>query len=255
MKQIESKNGKKMLIFDDKDNLCPYCSYPLSEDENPKFKNQCFTCNSVAKAIREAPDGSLMKNIQIHPYPFEKIICIGKYYKLKESLKESDPAHFLSLCLIHYKNDPYNLNFFSNLLKQKIKNFIDKNNLKKKDIIICGIPDLESKNHKKIDLLCNEISKKIKIPYIQVIEKIKDIPPQKKREKIQERYENVFGAYVLKEEYKEKIKKKIVFLIDDIVSTMATSYECSKILKENGAKKVYIFALGRNIFIPPEKKK
>lgn len=250
MKVLDLKEGKKMLIFDEKDNLCPYCSYPLSNHENPNFRNQCYSCNSIASAIRNSPKDSYFRSIKIRPYPFEKIICVGEYYKLKESLKESkDPAHLLSLCLIHYKDHSDNIAFFSNLLKQKIESFIEDTHLNKKEIILCGVPDLESKSHQKIDLLCKEISKKTGLSYLPAIKKIKNIPTQHKKEKIVERYENVRGVYNIEENYKKELNNKIIFLIDDIVSTMASTYECAKELKASNSNKIYVFGLGRNIFI------
>lgn len=248
MKELDLKKGKKMLIFDEKDNLCPYCSYPLSDDENPNFRNQCYSCNSIARAIRNAPKDSYFKKIQIRPYSFDKIICVGGYYKLKESLKESkDPAHLLSLCIIHYKDHPDNIAFFGTLLKQKIEHFIRKNNLNKKDIILCGIPDLESKSHQKIELLCKEVSKKTGLTYLPLLKKVKEIPTQHKKENIQERYENVNGGYITDINYKKEINRKVIFLVDDIISTMASVYECARKLKESNSNKIYVFGLGRNI--------
>ena len=44
-------------------------------------------------------------------------------------------------------------------------------------------------------------------------------------------------------------------LIDDIFSTGASVNECARILKENGAKRVYVFTLGRTIIPEKEEKK
>jgi len=250
MKKIDAGKGRFMSLFDEKDDLCLYCSYPLSEDENPNFKGQCYSCNSIAKSIRNSPPESIMKDIKIRPYPFESLICLGEYYRLKESLKESkDPTHLLSLCLIHYKDNPDNAVVFANLLGERIKRFIKDNSLERENILICGVPDSESKKHQKINLLCQKLSKKIGIIYLPLLKKIKEVS-QHKTEKIQERYENVYGAYVIDENFQSKINGKFIFLIDDIVSTMASAYECSKKLKEGGVEEIYVFALGRNIFLP-----
>ena len=60
-----------------------------------------------------------------------------------------------------------------------------------------------------------------------------------------ERAKNMEGAFKVAEP--EKIRNKNILVLDDIFTTGATLDECSKILKEAGARKVYIltFASGR----------
>ena len=43
------------------------------------------------------------------------------------------------------------------------------------------------------------------------------------------------------------IKNEIILLIDDIFTSGATVSACAKILKENGAKKVYVFTLAKTL--------
>jgi ComF family protein len=56
-----------------------------------------------------------------------------------------------------------------------------------------------------------------------------------------ERLENLKDAFYIKNA--EIINNKVLLLIDDIYTTGATTDECSKILKENGAKEVQILTL------------
>ena len=60
-----------------------------------------------------------------------------------------------------------------------------------------------------------------------------------------ERASNMEGAFSLKNP--EKIRGKNILVIDDISTTYATLEECSRVLKQGGAQKVYIltFASGR----------
>jgi ComF family protein len=60
-----------------------------------------------------------------------------------------------------------------------------------------------------------------------------------------ERLTNLKGAIDLKEGFKDKIKGKFVLLIDDVSTTGSTLDECSKVLKENGAKYVCGLVLAR----------
>lgn len=248
MKKIGAGKGKFMELFDEEDSLCPKCNYPLDSLDYP---NSCLSCNAIKKLARESKKDSFLR--EIYPYPFEKIICVGEYHVPKVYRGNSkNSKYMLSKCILHYKKYPNNIDPFSDLLKEPIENLILKEGLDKKKIIICGVPDLESEKHQKAELLCEAISEKTNIAQIPFLKKIKEIPKQHKTEGLKGKYENVHGAYLINEEHKEKIKGKIIFLIDDIISTMATVNECAKELKKHHPKKINVFSLGRNI-LPPRK--
>ncbi len=60
-----------------------------------------------------------------------------------------------------------------------------------------------------------------------------------------ERKQNVSGVFSVKNA--DKIKNRNILLIDDVFTTGATVNECAKILKQNGAKKVFVFTFARVI--------
>jgi ComF family protein len=76
-----------------------------------------------------------------------------------------------------------------------------------------------------------------------------DILRRKRSTKVQrnlnpnERMHNLHGAFCV--DKPESIKGKTLLLVDDIFTTGATSNECCRILKEAGAKKVFVLALAR----------
>ena len=55
----------------------------------------------------------------------------------------------------------------------------------------------------------------------------------------EKRQKNMQGAFVLGDKEKDTISGKIIFLIDDVVTSGATLIEAAKVLKRNGAGKVY----------------
>jgi len=63
------------------------------------------------------------------------------------------------------------------------------------------------------------------------------------RLKIQERISNVTGVYAVLQ--KEKIAGKTILLIDDILTTGATIRECSRVLRESGAKKIIVAVVAK----------
>ncbi|VAX26377.1 Competence protein F homolog, phosphoribosyltransferase domain; protein YhgH required for utilization of DNA as sole source of carbon and energy [hydrothermal vent metagenome] len=57
----------------------------------------------------------------------------------------------------------------------------------------------------------------------------------------EERKENLNQAFILRE--KEKVRSKKVIIVDDVITTGATVSEIAKILKENGAEKVFAISI------------
>ena len=75
-----------------------------------------------------------------------------------------------------------------------------------------------------------------------VLVKVKNVPPQTLLE-IEEREKNVSGVFRVVGE--EKIKGKIVLLVDDVYTTGSTVKECSLVLREAGAKEVRVLTLAQ----------
>jgi len=86
---------------------------------------------------------------------------------------------------------------------------------------------------------------------IEIFDKIilrsKHTRPQMTIRNRRERIQNVANVFVFNktEENINLIKNKKVLLIDDITTTGSTLFECAKVLKQNGAKKVYGIVLAR----------
>lgn len=70
------------------------------------------------------------------------------------------------------------------------------------------------------------------------ITKVRFTSPQSHLSRSQ-RQENLIGAYRVDPKQKKYLQNKTVIVIDDVISTGATLNEISKILKQNGVKKVY----------------
>ncbi|MDE1152301.1 MAG: ComF family protein [Micavibrio sp.] len=59
------------------------------------------------------------------------------------------------------------------------------------------------------------------------------------------RLENVRGAFALNPRYAHDIAGKTVMLVDDVFTSGATLNECARVLKKNGAARVFILTLAR----------
>lgn len=59
-----------------------------------------------------------------------------------------------------------------------------------------------------------------------------------------ERQKNVENAFEMNKNF--SVREKKILLVDDIFTTGSTCFECAKILKANGAKKIFVLTLASN---------
>ena len=76
-----------------------------------------------------------------------------------------------------------------------------------------------------------------------ILQKQRNIKPQSSLNKLQ-RKDNIKNAYDITN--KLEIKNKKILLFDDVFTTGSTTNECSRILKENGAKKIGVLTIAKD---------
>ena len=84
---------------------------------------------------------------------------------------------------------------------------------------------------------------------IELIEPLKRVFQKKDSRNLttEERYANVRGAFVVKEDFdKTALIDKNILLIDDVMSSGATITTCAQVLKLNGAKEINLLTLARS---------
>jgi competence protein ComFC len=104
-------------------------------------------------------------------------------------------------------------------------------------------------------LLANAISGNltppIRIEVADMLERKKYNQAQMEIKNYPERIQNVKNIFRLRQDFRKTLlKNKNVLLVDDIATTGATLQECAKILKENGAKKVFAVVAARQTIYP-----
>ena len=104
---------------------------------------------------------------------------------------------------------------------------------------------LWQRKYNQAAILANEISKKIKVPALNLaLEKIVYTPPQVSLTKIQ-RKQIVKNIYKTRKKYLPQINNKAILLIDDVYTTGSTINECAKLLKKSGSSKVFVVTISR----------
>lgn len=101
---------------------------------------------------------------------------------------------------------------------------------------------MKKRGYNQTELILSKINRLENIN-LSILTKVRDNNPQSELSEIQ-RKENIKDVYIVKN--KEKILNKNILVFDDIFTTGSTLNECSKCLKEAGAKSVDIFTLFKN---------
>jgi len=96
------------------------------------------------------------------------------------------------------------------------------------------------------EILAKNFSKILKINYNKKVLIRKKYTRQQSKLDRQKRLGNLNNSFKIRKNQLDKIDKKIIFLIDDVVTTWTTLNEIAKVLKQNWAKKVIGVCLASN---------
>ncbi|MBQ4875495.1 MAG: ComF family protein [Rickettsiaceae bacterium H1] len=191
-------------------NPCIYCGYPL-------IKSNEINNNICAGCFNTPPIFSSAKSVMIYNENSKDIICKFKF---------SDKTHAVKL--------------YSKWLLELGKNIfpiID---------VIIPVPlhrwRLLSRGYNQSSLLANKISQEtgIKADHFSLF-KIKNTKPQSTT--IIKRVSNIKNVFAVKND--KNIRGKNILLIDDVITTGATVYACTKTLLRNKVKSVHVLTIAR----------
>ena len=199
------------------------------------FPKKCFYCHKIGKVICN----SCMKKIQTsyllkktdNNY-FDYIYC-GTYYKgnIKTQIHNFK---------FHEKAYLYQYLIEMTLRDKKVLDF-----LKAFDMITyvpMYIKKEQRRGYNQAELLAKELGKRLNIEVISCLEKKKDNKVQSSLSE-QERIINVQDVFDFIKDV--NIKDKSIILVDDVLTTGATVNNCAKILKDNKAGKICVFAISK----------
>lgn len=94
------------------------------------------------------------------------------------------------------------------------------------------------RGYNQSQLLAENIAIKMGVPCAQLLNKVRNTGVQHKKSEKQ-RKADIFGAFDVKDKYKNELDGKIILLVDDVKTTGATLNECAKMLKIYSASAVY----------------
>jgi len=200
--------------------VCEFCSYPqYTTDECPNHDSA---------------------------YGFSRLYSMGVYDKTTDFDNDLLKAHIIGLKSWQFYGTPLGKALavcIDNLWKE----------LKNSDYLV-PVPKLASEyktdkrygtKYNQVHVLAQVISVDTGIALNTDLNKLKEVS-LRDAESAAERYEMVKGAYGVSPLANFTGKK--IILVDDVATALATTSECSQVLKDAGAKEVNAIVAGRNVF-------
>lgn len=216
----------------DNDLLCEECIKKINFISPP----YCQRCGKKAKGV--IVENSICGECRTAEPPFCYARAVGEYEGVLKSA-----IHYFK-----YKKKKQLKIPFAKIILEYLKNCDIKEIFSQIEMII-PVPlhssRIKERGFNQSELLSVNLGENINIPVVNdVLIRIRATLSQINLNR-RERIENVKGAFAV--ENKEKIKDKVILLIDDVYTTGSTVKECAKMLKKNGAKKVIVLTLARGV--------
>jgi competence protein ComFC len=213
------------------DYICSNCFAYLSFD----FEMICLVCN------RPSIDGLTHPGCK-SKYAIDGAFCAIAYRGIVKKL------------IYNFKYKPYLADLTKTLVELFYESIIQQEIFQKAyksspagGTILVPIPlsakRLRKRGYNHAKLLAEGLAEKLKLKLGEVLLRTKETKSQFGL-KLRDRKENLKDAFILNTKY--MIHNTSVFLVDDILTSGSTLYEAAKILKKNGAKKVWGLTLARD---------
>lgn len=225
-------------IFGEGGILCEECYYPMSLW---KGYLSCRSCN-IFKKNKEITGGVKY---------FIKNVSIGPYYDKEVKTNFSATKKNLSELILLAKKDEEMLENCVRIICKYFFTRLPEYKGRERECIICSVPD-EDKDIQKGLILSENCGKELGIESRRLLLKTDGIKKQHNCRNLDERFDNAKDAFCINEKEKESVRGKIIILLDDIMSSMATQNKCAEILIANGARGVISFTIGRHILVDKE---
>lgn len=201
------------------------------------FPKYCVTCGIEGEYLCNLCFTKAQSSFPV----FDKnknIIAAGSYqnYYLKETI------HHLKYQFIKDLAAP-----LANLIIKSLELKFNKDFFNNPNIVLVPVPlhpkKLRQRGFNQAELIANSIGNYFNLDTKLALKKTRSTKPQMTIEEKDERLKNLKNAFVCGDE--NSVAGKTIFLIDDVMTTGATLEECSRVLKQAGAKKIWKIVAAR----------
>lgn len=202
---------------------------------NLLFPPKCILCRKVLRDNETDLCHTCRTEIQEHPEPSIKLPYLAKWCALwyyEEKVRGSLLRYKFSNARSYSK--PYG-RMLAMKLQRELPDFD----------ILTWVPISSLRKWKRgydqVQLIAQCVAAELGVEALPTLKKIRHNPPQSGFGDASRRRANVLGAY--KALNPQKLERKRVLLLDDIITTGATAGECARILLTAGASEVYCAAI------------
>lgn len=115
--------------------------------------------------------------------------------------------------------------------------------------IVVYVPATQSENrlYEPVRLFAEKLGAQIDKPLIHELRKTRATRPQKEMQTAEQKVRNVRGAFAVTKP--GMLASRNVLLIDDLFDSSATVNECARVLKQAGARKVFVLTLTKTTHV------
>ena len=222
---------------------CPVCSSYQSD------LNICYNCFSKFKFLVQ---NSCLKCQQPLRFTAEDIAICDKCFKdevefYDEMICVFEYNEFLKNLILRFKNQEefYLKKLFAKFIFNKIEHLLNEKSL------IIPVPLHENRllyrGFNQMEFIANELLKlNSSVKVKRCLKKIHDTDSQGKKT-IKERQLNVANVFKVDLKFQNSIEGQNVFIIDDVITTGATIFECAKEVFKYKPAKIYLISIGRRV--------
>ena len=218
----------EVLHYSSEDIFCSRCRTKWEALKNER----CRTCGQKIKdcycGMRDNKDG--LVDGEVHLVQYDKNV-------------NNEVSNVLFSC-----KDKTVLAYFRGIAKELYTELYPR--LPENDYIVAAVPRTKRakniKGHDQSVLTAKEFCKLSGFNYCDLIYNEGE-QTQKLSSTQKAREENAASSYKIKPDKNKMLKGKTVILIDDVVTTGASTVRCAKLLKSKGAKKVYVMCIAKTI--------
>ncbi|PIZ64110.1 hypothetical protein CO051_05170 [Candidatus Roizmanbacteria bacterium CG_4_9_14_0_2_um_filter_39_13] len=113
------------------------------------------------------------------------------------------------------------------------------------NMVLCPVPLHRERYNRRgfnqAEIIAKGLGKRLNIHTETILQRIKNTTPQAQQKSRAQRKLNIMNAFTAAAT--TKIQNKVVVLVDDLFTSGSTANEAARVLKENGADRVFLFTL------------
>ncbi|MGV3278137.1 ComF family protein [Rickettsiales bacterium LUAb2] len=229
--------------------LCIYCHKSIND-----YNSLCINCNKIlifspkiacSTCEINLTNNNILRQIINGKYYCNNCITFPPFFTAIKTYLVYDKIISSLIFDFKYKDNTTRLKLLGDMLIKSYKNAWFYGSI---DVII-PIPisylKLIKRKYNQTALLSKYLSQNIKVTYrVNILQKKKHNKAQAQLN-LHQRLTNIKDVFKLNNKYKNIIYNKNILLVDDIITTGNTVNEAAKILKNNGAKQVFVVAISR----------